>query len=144
MASLKWNSEMEFVTENRGICNIIDATPEHGGNDKGPGPKELVLNAMMGCTAMDVMATLKKMRIKPDSFSMEAEAEKNDEHPIHFKKALLTFYVRGDLDEKKLIKATYLSLTKYCGVNYMISKTCIINFKVILNGAEVYNGKAFP
>jgi len=134
---------MEFTTDNRGITNIIDATPEHGGSNKGPGPKELVLNAMMGCSAMDVIATLKKMRIRPNGFSMNVDAEKSEDYPIHFKKALLTFNFTGDIDPEKITKAIDLSLTKYCGVNYMISKTCDIKFKVILNHKEIHQGKAF-
>ena len=84
-ANLSWNTQMQFTCENHGIKTTIDATQEHGGNEAGPTPKELVLNAMMGCTAMDVVSMLKKMRQEITAFKMEIEAEKTLEHPVHFK-----------------------------------------------------------
>jgi len=132
-ANLTWSENMKFVCDNHGILTTMDASPEHGGDNSGPTPKDLLLNAMMGCTAMDVMSMLKKMRQTVASFKMDIEAEKTTVHPIHFKTAILSFHFYGDLESEKVIKAVDASLTKYCGVNYMISKTCAISFKVFLN-----------
>ena len=131
---------MEFQCETRGLVSKIDAAEEHGGNNTAPTPKELVLNAMMGCTAMDVVSILKKMRQEISEFKMEIEAEKTTEHPIHFKTAELIFMLKGNIDPEKVIKAVDSSLTRYCGVNYMISKTCVITFKVILNDSVINQG----
>ena len=139
-ASLNWKKNMEFVCDNRGLTTIIDAATEHGGEAKGPSPKELVLDAMMGCTAMDVVSILKKMRQEMTSFHMEVEAEKTTEHPVHFKSALLIFHLQGNLDDEKVKKAVNASLSKYCGVNYMISKTCALRFKIILNETCIQEG----
>jgi putative redox protein len=141
-ASLNWKNNMHFECLNRHHVSSIDVAIELGGDDAGPTPKELVLNAMMGCTAMDVISILKKMRQLPESFEMEIEVDKSTEHPIHFTKARLSFYVSGEVAEDKLIKACEASLTKYCGVNYMISKTCQIDYKLILNKNEIYQGQA--
>ncbi len=136
---------MEFECDNRGIRSSMDASPEAGGKGLAPTPKELVMNAMMGCTAMDVVSILKKMRQEIREFWMENEVEKTGVHPIHFKKALLTFQLNGNLDADKVQKAVELSLSKYCGVNYMISFTCDIRYRIVLNGTEISNGKAiFP
>jgi putative redox protein len=134
-ASMKWAEGMKFICDNHGLKTTLDASTEHGGANTGPTPKELVLNAMMGCTAMDVMAMLKKMRQEVIGFEMEIAAEKTTQHPIHFKSAVLNFRLNGSLDSEKVIKAVDSSLTKYCGVNYMISKSCEISFKVFVNGA---------
>jgi putative redox protein len=133
-ASLTWIEGMKFSSDNHGLISTIDAAPEHGGTDQGPTPKELVLNAMMGCTAMDVVAMLKKMRQEISEFKMDIEAEKTDVHPIHFKTAILIFKLGGDIDPEKAIKSVDSSLSKYCGVNYMISKTCAMSYRIFING----------
>ncbi len=139
-ANLSWIENMKFVCDNHGLSTTMDAGLEHGGSGAGPTPKEQVLNAMMGCTAMDVVAMLKKMRQEITEFKMEIEAEKTTAHPIHFKTAVLIFRLRGNLDVEKVNKAVESSLSKYCGVNYMISKSCAISFMVFLNDNMVKQG----
>ncbi len=139
-SSLSWLENMQFQCDTRGLITKMDATEEHGGQNTAPSPKELVLNAMMGCTAMDVVSILKKMRQEITEFKMDIEAEKTTEHPMHFKMAELIFMLKGNIEPEKAIKAVDSSLTRYCGVNYMISKTCIITFKVILNDSVIKQG----
>jgi putative redox protein len=140
MAKMSWAGNMVFHCENHGVLSLIDASKEHGGADSAPTPKELVLNAMMGCTGIDVVLMLKKMRQEVEEFKMEIEAEKTNAHPIHFKTADLVYLFKGSLDPEKVIKAVESSLTKYCGVNYMISKTCKISFKIFLNEEMIKQG----
>lgn len=137
-ASLSWKEGMRFVCENGAHHITLDATPEHGGSGLGPSPKEILLNAMMGCTAMDVVSMLKKMRQEISSFDMRIEVEKTIEHPIHFKTAQLVFLIKGQVDPEKAIKAVTASLTKYCGVNYIVSKSCLITAELILNDQSIY------
>ena len=139
-ATISWKEGMTFECDNHGLKTMMDATAEFGGRGLGPNPKELVMNAMMGCTAMDVIAILKKMRQEIKDFRMENEVEKTAEHPIHFKTSVLTFDLVGDLDNEKVIKAVESSMTKYCGVNYMISFSCQISYRVLLNGKEIKVG----
>lgn len=138
-AELVWKSDMVFECDNSGLKTMMDINSSEA--KKGPNPKELVMNAMMGCTAMDVVSILKKMRQEIKEFRMENEVEKTLEHPIHFKTSLLTFHMGGDIDPDKAIKAVDSSLTKYCGVNYMISFSCEISFRIFLNGLEIKTGK---
>ncbi len=137
-ANLDWIQGMQFRCENHGLITEIDATPEHGGDDAGPNPKELVLNAMMGCSAMDVVSILKKMRQVITTFKMDIDAVKTTHHPTHFKSALMTYDLTGELDGAKVIKAVDSSMTKYCGVNYMMSKSCKIEYRVLVNGNEIH------
>ncbi len=139
-ANLSWVQNMQFRCDNHGVKTLIDALPEHGGSGQAATPKELVLNAMMGCTAMDVLSILKKMRQEVLAFNMEIEAEKTSEHPVHFKSAEMIYDLQGSIDPEKAIKAVDSSLTKYCGVNYMISKTCKITFSIKLNGDIIKQG----
>jgi putative redox protein len=139
-AEMTWIKEMEFMSDNHGVKTLMDATPEHGGAQIGPTPKELILNAMMGCTAMDVVSMLKKMRQEISEFKMEIEAVKTTHYPTHFKSAELVYLIKGNIDPEKAIKAVDASLTKYCGVNYMISKTCQLTFKLVLNDHVIKTG----
>lgn len=140
-ATMKWLNGMHFETDNRGIKTHMDATRDHGGEDFAPTPKELVMNAMMGCTAMDVVSTLQKMRQTISSYTMSIEVEKNIDYPVYFKKANLIFNLHGQIETEKLIKAVDASLTKYCGVNYMISKVCDITYDLYLNDQKIKSGK---
>lgn len=139
-AQLSWQKNMEFLCDNHGMKTLIDATPEHGGQQLGPTPKELILNAMMGCTAMDVVSILQKMRQEITEFSMEVEAVKTTQYPTHFSSAELVYMLKGPIDPEKAIKAVDSSLTKYCGVNYMISKTCKLSFRINLNNQVIKTG----
>lgn len=104
---------MAFKATNRHHTIDIDTSAQFGGQDTAPTPKELVLNAMMGCTAMDVVSILKKMRLPLEKFSMNIEAEKNQDPPVHFIKATLTFDLTGEIPLDKAVKAVEASLTKY-------------------------------
>lgn len=141
-AQLNWNSGMHFTGKSGQHQISLDATPEHGGENLGPTPKELLLHAMMGCTAMDVMSMLQKMKQVVKSFDMVSNAEKNKHYPIHFKLVQLQYFLKGDILPEKIIKAVDSSLTKYCGVNYMISKTAKIQFEIFLNDQIIHQGVA--
>lgn len=132
-AQMKWLQGMKFSCDNQGLESFIDATAEHGGTGSAANPKELILNAMMGCTAMDVVSMLTKMRQTIKNFNMCIDVEKTTQHPTHFKTAALVYELAGDIDPEKAKKAVEASMTKYCGVNYMISKSCKISYRLFVN-----------
>lgn len=136
-AKMQWTSDMEFQCFNRDHKITLDATAEHGGKNNGPSPKELLLDSMMGCTGMDVVAILNKMRQKIESFEMEISAVKTLELPVHFETAVLRFLINGPIEKDKAIKAVDLSLSKYCGVNFIVSKSCKITYELMLNGQTI-------
>lgn len=136
-AHLAWKKNMLFECDNRGIKTLTEASKAGGGEGAAPNPKELVLNAMMGCTAIDVASILQKMRQKFTDFKMDVEAEQTSEYPTHFKTVVLKYYLSGDLDADKVKKAVDSSMTKYCGVNYMISRSCRMSYVIFLNGNEI-------
>jgi putative redox protein len=110
---------------------MIDATPEVGGKDRGPRPKPLVLAALGGCTSMDVISILGKMRIVPDYFNVAVSAEITDEHPKYYNKIHLTYQFKGeDLPLDKLEKAINLSQDRYCGVTAMLNKVAEITHEI--------------
>ncbi len=113
------------------------------GKDTGASPKELVAIGLGGCTAMDVIALLKKYKQPPANFRVDVEiVPSTGPHPIVFEKAILTFVVDGAVDAEKINEAVSLSLTKYCGVSAMLAKAFPIEYQVILNGKEIGKGSA--
>lgn len=111
----------------------IDAAEQFGGQDKGPKPKGLTLTALAGCTAMDVISILRKMKVEPDDFSVEAEADVSDEHPMVFKTIKLVYRLKGkDLPREKVEKAVNLSQERYCGVSAMLQKAAPVTYEIII------------
>jgi putative redox protein len=122
---------MHFVGELNGFDVPIDAEAKVGGKDQGPQPKGLVLTALVGCTAMDVISILRKMKTEPEEFSVEAETELTDEHPKMFKKVLMTYTLKGgNVPRENVEKAVSLSQDKYCGVSAMLKKAVPIEYKI--------------
>lgn len=113
------------------------------GKDEGATPKELVAMGLGGCTAMDVIALLKKYKQLPTSFKIDVEVQPSSgAQPIVFEKAILSFIVDGTVNPDKLIEAVRLSQTKYCGVSAMLSESFPIEYRIILNGSEIGMGTA--
>jgi len=119
----KWLENMSFETEVNGHKIIIDAVPEVGGENKGPRPKPLMLSALGGCTGMDVISILRKMKVEPEDFRVIVEGDVTDEHPKQFVKMHVIYQFTGkNLPLDKLQKAVSLSEEKYCGVSATLRK----------------------
>ena len=112
------------------------------GSDKAATPKELVLMAICGCTAMDVVMLLKKYRQEVKSFDVTADADLTEGQPKIFKAVNLVFNINGNVDIEKAKEAVMLSQTKYCGVSAMIATSCPIHYKVLVNGDLVSEATA--
>lgn len=141
-STLNWTGGMSFSATNRSHTSSFDVVAEQGGSDSAPTPKEVLLNAMSACSAMDVVSILNKMRLPLAGFKIEAEADKTKTIPSYFSEARLHYQANGEIPVDKLIQAVTLSMTKYCGVSYMVSKTTVIRYKISLNGTSVHEGVA--
>lgn len=116
----------------------MDAKPEVGGLDKGPTPKPLLLVSLGGCTGMDVVSLLKKMRQEYDSYKMKITGEQTDEHPKYYHKIHVEYIFEGEsLDEGKVKKAVDLSQEKYCGVSYMLKQAAELTYSITINGSTI-------
>jgi len=125
--------DMTFAVEQEGHKFMIDAAEQAGGKDNGPRPKGLLLSGVAGCTAMDVVHMLKKMRVNYDSFEVEAEADVSDEHPKVFKNIKITYRFKGkELVKNKIEEAVKLSQDKYCAVSAMLKKACDVSYEIVL------------
>lgn len=125
--------QMHFIGELNGFEIPIDAEEAVGGQNKGPRPKGLMLTSLAGCTAMDVISILRKMRIEPEAFSVDVESELTDEHPRVFRKVHITYRLKGEgIDRAKVEKAVNLSQDRYCGVSAMMRQAVPIEYEIII------------
>ena len=82
----KWVDALAFdATADTGQTVRIDTSIEGGGLGSGMNPKKMLLGSLCGCSGMDVVEMLKKMRIDFTRFEIEAEAEQTEDHPKVFK-----------------------------------------------------------
>lgn len=94
-------------------------------------PKSLLLSGLAGCSGIDVVMVLEKMRVAFSDLQIEAEAGQTDEHPRVFTDIMLTYRIKTDESNRdKVQKAIDLSLDKYCGVAVMLKKNSAIHYKI--------------
>jgi putative redox protein len=118
VVDLAWHKNMAFETDLDGHKLTIDASVEGGGDDLGPRPKKLMLLALAGCTGVDVIMILKKMKIEPEAFNVIVEGDVTEEHPKKYHTMKIIYQFKGkDLPLDKLERAVQLSQEKYCGVS---------------------------
>jgi putative redox protein len=121
-----WKKGHEFDAEHEGNKIQMDGSAENG-----HGPKALLLSALAGCSGIDVVDILTKMKLEFSDFTIEAEADQTDEHPKVFKDIHVIYHIRTAAEnEDKVRKAVDLSLEKYCGVAAMLKKNSKIYYTV--------------
>lgn len=106
-----------------GIIVKMDGSPEIGGENLGARPMQMVLMALGGCSSMDVLSILKKMRENVKSYKVIIEAERADTEPKVFTKIHVHYILSGILKKENAEKAIQLSMDKYCSVSKMLEKS---------------------
>ncbi len=133
VVNIEWAGNMAFEAEVNDFKIMLDAVPSVGGQNKGPRPKPLTLVSLGGCTGMDVISILTKMRVKPDYFNVEVSGELTNEHPKYFHTIKIRYIFRGkDLPMDKLEKAVNLSQERYCGVSEMLRKSSKLTHEIVV------------
>jgi putative redox protein len=133
--SCNWKGNMAFEAEVNDFKIMMDAHEEVGGENLGPRPKPLILASLGGCTGMDVISILKKMRITPSYFNIEVDGELTEEHPKYYDKIHITYSFKGDnLPLEKLEKVVGLSKERYCGVYELLKKGAEITNEIKMLG----------
>ncbi|TCJ13348.1 OsmC family peroxiredoxin [Flaviaesturariibacter flavus] len=96
-------------------------------------PKALLLSGLAGCTGIDIVDILEKMRVPFDSLEIEAEADQTESHPRVFTGIHIIYRIGTDPENReKVVKAIELSLEKYCGVAAMLRKNSDIRYTLKL------------
>ena len=99
------------------------------GSGSGPGPREMVLGALAGCTALDVSSILGKKRQPPATYEIAVEADASVDHPQVFTAVRVEHRVSGDVEPDALRRAVELSATRYCPVSAMLAKAVAIEHR---------------
>ena len=126
--SVNWVDGMLMVGKSHSGHSItMDGPPEIGGDNLGVRPMEMLLLGVAGCTMIDVVTTLKKMRQELIHCETKVNAKRADDHPKVFTDIHIQFIIKGNaLDSKKVEKAIKLSAEKYCSASIMLGKTASI------------------
>lgn len=133
--TLTWKEKFTFDVELDNHKFVLDASKENGGDDKGPRPKGLLLTALAGCTGMDVVSILEKMRVPEFKFKLHVSAENENTHPMVYKNVVLQYIFEGEnLPPENVKKAVHLSEEKYCAVSAMLKKAFEIKIEILING----------
>lgn len=138
--TVRWVDGSHYVGANDlGLEVSLQGPPREGETRTAPSPKDLVLIGLGGCTAVDVVEILHKMRQPLGSLRIDLESEESEEHPKVFTRVRLVYKLEGHgLDPERAVRAVTLSQQKYCGVSAMIAKTAAISYAVEVNGERVY------
>lgn len=130
------DSDFNFEASNEdGNTVLIDGAPAIGGNNKGMRPMQLLLAAIGGCSAIDIVSILRKQKQEVDSFEIEVDG---DREPVGiegyslFKTIEVNFILKGNIDIEKAERAVKLSMEKYCSVTKTLEPTAKITYKVTL------------
>ena len=119
---------MQFEAEaGSGHSVLLDASEPDGGRNAGFRPMELLLVGLAGCTAMDVIAILRKKRQDVTAYEVQVQALRAEEHPMIFTEITVRHIVTGHhIDPTAVARAIELSETKYCGAGAMLGKSARI------------------
>ncbi|PFH91046.1 OsmC family protein [Bacillus sp. AFS088145] len=133
--SIKWDGKLAFSGIAPSGHEIkMDTAESLGGDNSAPTPVELLITAVAGCTAIDIVLILEKMRLKLTSFEIEVNGERAEEHPKRFTDIHLHYILGGELDTEKVRKAIKLSKDKYCSVAHSLNANITASFT--LNGTK--------
>lgn len=111
---------------------VMDTASEEGGQDTGPSPKRLMLASLAGCTGMDIVSILNKMKVPFSDFSIDTNAVVAEEYPKIYNHVKLTYKIKlAAADKPKMLKAVNLSQQKYCSVSAMFRAFAKLETEII-------------
>ncbi len=116
--SLRHEGGMRFVAR---TSSGHDVVVDNASGDSGPRPTELVLAAIAGCTAMDVVEIMAKKRQIMDHYAVEVTGAQRETAPNVFTDITVVHVVDGEVDTEAVRRAIELSATKYCTVSAQVA-----------------------
>ena len=122
----QWLGNMLFNADTLGGNFKIDAATESGGEGKGVRPKALMLTSLAGCTGMDIVSLLKKMRAEVDDLEINVTGELSEEHPKIYNKVTLEYIFygkeRGSKNQNNLLECKWYKSCMQKRINRFYSK----------------------
>ena len=130
-ATIKWTKNISFSGIGGSGQEVkMDASEDIGGNNSGARPMELLLHGLAGCTGIDIMSILNKMRLEPTAFEMKVDGDRADDHPKRFTNIHIHYAFEGELPEDKIIRAIQLSKDKYCSVSHSLNAEIVASYSI--------------
>ncbi len=130
---VKFVDGMQFIGQGEsGHVVVMDSDPKVGGQNSAARPVETMLCALGGCTGMDVISILRKMRTMPTSFRIEIGDERAPEHPKVLTRLHLTYRFKGNVPKENADKAIKLSMERYCPITNMINKVAQVTWESVI------------
>jgi putative redox protein len=130
---ISWKSGVAFEAHQNGKMFMIDGSPDVGGQDLGVRPKALILSALAGCTGIDVVMILNKMRVVFSHFDIKVQGALTTAEPTYYEQVKIIYEIQ--LEDKsendKVKKAVELSQEKYCGVSEMVRKFAELSYEIV-------------
>lgn len=109
--------------DQRGRVLTMDAALASGEHSRGPTPVTVLAMALGGCTGMDVISILRKMRQKVPAYTVQVSGPRAETQPQVFTALTVIHEVRGDhVDPAEVRRAVELSATRYCSVGAMLGR----------------------
>lgn len=130
-----WTEKSQFKSDNpSGYEFTMFDKSQDNGDVVGFAPKALMLSSLAGCSGLDVVSLLEKMRAEVANFKIEVTAELTDEHPKFYNKVKVDYhFTDSELQPEKIQKAVNLSVTKYCGVMEMFRQFAEVEIEIFLH-----------
>lgn len=132
------NFDFAFEAKNEdGNAVSIDASPGIGGSGAGMRPMQLLLAALGGCSAIDVIHILKKQKQEIGSFQIEVSGTRETVKDYSLFRAIeIHFIIGGNVSREKAERAVELSMEKYCSVAKTLEPTAKITHHITINQHE--------
>jgi len=125
-----FNHNMAF-TAKIGDYDVPMDTSDENTSNFGPSPKKLMLASLAGCTGIDVVSILNKMKVSYTDFTIDIDASLSDEHPKIYQDVMIIYQIKvAEADQPKMEKAVLLSQDKYCGVSAMFKAFSKVNWEI--------------
>ncbi len=126
-----FNGGMNFTADINGHKIEIDTEESRGGKNLGTRPKALMLASLAGCTGLDVVGILNKMRVNFSDLSIKVDAHLTEGDASMYDEVTVNYTIKADkADEPKVEKAVKLSQEKYCGVTKMFEAFAKVSYEI--------------
>ena len=120
----------EFSDSN-GNSMIMDSSADLAGQNRGMTPMQVLLGSLMGCMSIDIILVLKKQKISPKNYKVDAITKKREGVPTPYEKIHFVVSIDEEIDRKRIHRAISLSLEKYCSVRACLKDDIDITFEIV-------------
>ncbi len=120
----------EFSDSN-GNSMIMDSSADLEGQNRGMTPMQVLLGSLMGCMSIDIILVLKKQKISPKNYKVDAITKKREGVPTPYEKIHFVVSIDEEIDRKRIHRAISLSLEKYCSVRACLKDDIDITFEIV-------------